>query len=53
MRSSPRHFSKLTYKDIADIRRLYAAGGITQAALAKRYRVSAPYINNIVLRKTR
>lgn len=44
---------KLTDRDVVEIRRLYALGGITQKALADRYSVRGPTITNIVNGKQR
>lgn len=46
----PKH--KLTIDQVAEIRLLYAQGGITQDALATRYGVESPCIWKIVRRKT-
>ncbi len=40
--------SKLSAKDVANIRRLYAAGGVTQAELGNKYGVSFKTISKIV-----
>ncbi|WP_083856625.1 helix-turn-helix domain-containing protein [Nitrolancea hollandica] len=40
--------SKLTELEVLAIRQLYAAGGISQRALGKRYKVSRTMISNIV-----
>lgn len=44
--------SKLTAKQVKEIRNLYASGGVTQQQLADRYGVVAPCIHQIVKRKT-
>ena len=44
----PARQCKLTYKDMALIRDMYATGEFTQAELAKGYKVSRPYISRIV-----
>jgi hypothetical protein len=44
--------AKLTDEDVAEIRRLYAAGGISQPALAKRYGVNNSVICRAIAGKT-
>jgi len=43
--------AKLTAADVAEIRRIYAAGGVSQPTLAKRYGVTHPMIGFIVRRE--
>lgn len=42
------HSAKLAAVDVAEIRRRYAAGGITQEALGQEYGVTQSHIGNIV-----
>jgi plasmid maintenance system antidote protein VapI len=44
--------AKLTRAQVKAIRERYAAGGITQLALAREYGVTGESINNIVRRRT-
>ena len=44
--------SKLTNDKVREIRRLYAAGNVSQYSLAQRFGVTSPAINCVVLRKT-
>lgn len=43
----------LTDEQVAEIRRLYAAGGISQNSLAKQFGVSQPQVSRLVLRTQR
>ncbi len=52
LKGSQNSNAKLTEKDVLVIRTRYAAGGITQPALAVEYGVSAPVITNIINRKS-
>ncbi len=40
--------ARLSAEDVAEIRRLYAAGGVRQADLAGRYSLSVAYVSQIV-----
>lgn len=44
------NLTKLTAKDVAEIRRLYATGNYTQSRLAKEYKVRPSHISRIVAR---
>lgn len=49
MRSGERHYNaKLSNAQVEDIRQLYAAGGITQAALAQRFGVTQVAVSRYV-----
>lgn len=50
-RGQNHYAAKLTEQDVRDIRRRYAAGGITQRALAAEYGVHFALISQIVLRQ--
>jgi len=45
---NPPHLSKLTWKEVRKIRRLYAIGGYTYEALGKKFGVSMSHIGKIV-----
>lgn len=51
-RGSQMAWARLTEEDVREIRRAYAAGGITQDELAARYGVGRRTIGDIVARKT-
>jgi DNA-binding transcriptional regulator LsrR (DeoR family) len=46
------HTNRLTPEQAVEVRRLYAAGGVSQGSLARRYGVSQTLINSLVLNKT-
>lgn len=46
------HAARLTDASVADIRAAYAAGGVSQSALAREYDVHLMTINQIILRRT-
>lgn len=46
------HTSRMTATDVVDVRRRYAAGGISQQALADQYGVSQVNISQIVRRRS-
>ncbi len=45
--------AKLSNADVAEIREIYAAGGVTHRELAERYNVSRPHISGIITRSQR
>lgn len=47
-----RTWNRLTPEQAREVRRLYAAGGVSQGNLARRYGVSQATINNIILNKS-
>ncbi len=51
-RGEANYNAKLTEAKVREIRKLYAAGGITHQKIATRYGVSKPLIRNIVARKS-
>ncbi len=48
-----RHWTKLTWEQVQEIRELWATGGISQTRIAMRYGVSLAHVNKIVLYKAR
>lgn len=51
-RGETHHHARLSADEVREIRRKYAAGDVTQHALAREYGVSQPTIRNVVLRQT-
>lgn len=51
-RGESHHATKMTRAQVDQMRLRYAAGGITQSALAREYGVTQPTVGNIILHKT-